>query len=149
MKKILTVLAILALALAACGDGGNTTGNGSENGKTTLTIKNSSDYNSLEILYGSVEFGTVARGAEVTKEVGDGTRYISILFHYDLGFSSGERFLRVNEAITCDEGKNTQFTINNNTIITIPGGYKGENKDEIGSLKNVVEAMLNYFREQE
>jgi len=147
MKKIFTVLAIFALVLAGCGDK-DTSDDGNGNGTTTgttLTIKNTSDYNGMEISYGNVDFGTIARGGEAAKKVSEGTKYISIIFHSDFG----ERFLRVNEAITCEEGKNTQFTISNNTVITIPGGYKGENKDETGSLKNIIDSMLNYFREQE
>jgi len=153
MKKLFTaavIFAIFALGLAGCGDA-----NQSGNVKTTLTIKNLSDYNNLQFLYGTIDFGVMARGSEVTKEVSEGIKYINIRYSLVvLEDSSNNKFIvegiwRVNEVINCEEGKNTQFTISNNTLVTAPGGYKGDNKDETDSLKNIIESMLNYYREQQ
>jgi hypothetical protein len=141
MKKLFAVTVIFALALAGCGDSAD---NGNGNGKTTLTIRNLSDYSNLEINYGDANFGTLARGGEVTKEVSEGTRYAGIHYRSELI----ECYFRTNEAITCEEGNNTSFILTNDTIITMPYGYKaGDDSAITGGLKSVIEAMLLYFQE--
>jgi len=151
MKKIFVVLIAFTLVFAACSNDEDTSNNGNgNNGKTTLTIKNLSDY-SLKISYGSVDFGLMNRGGEITKEVDDGIRYLEIVIHIDHNSGYAECYLRANEAINCEEGRNTQFTITNNTVVTLPGGVKfEETKDDLtGNLKDVIETLLSYYREQD
>ena len=151
MKKFFTVLAIFALVLAGCDNGNppdNENNNNSGNNKTTLTIKNLSDY-SLKISYGIVDFGLMNRGGEISKEVDDGIRYLEIVIHIDYSYGYAECHVRVKEAINCEEGKTTQFTITNNTIVTLPGGVKFEEAkgDETGNLKDVIETLSSYYNE--
>jgi hypothetical protein len=155
MKKFLVVLVIFVLVLAACGDGGNSTSNGDANnnnnsengngnGKTTLTIKNLSDY-SMNPSYGTFDLGQLTRGGEITKEVDDGIRYLEIVIRYDHEYGYGLLYMRVKEAINCEKGRNTQLIITNNTIVTVPGGDKfEEHMDDItGNLKDVIETLIN------
>jgi hypothetical protein len=139
MKKLFALAVIFALVLAGCDDGnGNNNGDGS--GETTLTVKNLSDYGKLNITYGSIEFYGIGRGENSTKTVSTGTRYVNII--YDLP-SYGDCLFVTNEAITCEEGKNTQFTITNDTIISIWNGYDGM-RNTTGSLKSVIQDLLNW-----
>jgi len=147
MKKLFTVMAIFALVFAGCqtddNDKGKGDGNNNGSGKTTLTIKNLSDY-SMKTSYGTLDLGELTRGGEITKEVDDGIRYLEIVIRYDDEYGYGLLYMRVKEAINCEEGKNTQLTITNNTIVTVPGVVKFEETidDITGNLKDVTETLI-------
>jgi len=131
MKKITTAIIVFALLLTACDDGNN---NGN---KTTLTITNMNIIGLIEVTYGSVDFGLIGQltTESVTKDVTAGTRYAYITDHYyfteaDLsGFNLAAHnqtcscpVYRTN-SITCEEGKNTQFNLTRNTVVTLIEGF--------------------------
>ena len=150
MKNTFALTAILTLVLASCGDGNNHS-NGDDNksnSKTTLTVINMALGN-FELTYGTVVF-KFTDSDEVTKEVNAGTNFVYIndlvLTNYmkELGIS-GEATYRTVESITCEKDKNNLFTLMDNTIVTIPGGYKGSG-DITDTMKNVQDILLEYLR---
>jgi len=81
---------------------------------TTLTINNMSSYNIFNVEYGSFEFGSINNGKEKTKEVTSGSRYVTFYLYDDIE----ETRCRINQVLTCEESKNNEITIINNTLIT-------------------------------
>jgi len=138
MKKLLTVLAIFALAFAGCG-GGNEDGNDNNNDngnngtttKTTLTINNMSGYNLKNVEYASVNFGNINAGKDVTKDVTSGSRYI----FFSLQSINGDVACRTDEIFTCEEGKQNASTITINTTVTLANG------DKKSTLKNLYDEL--------
>lgn len=120
MKKLFAVLAILVLVLAGCGDkdtsdDGKGNGNGTMSG-TTLTIKNTSDYDFINVIYGTTTFGAIASGASQTKGVAANSSK-PISFFLNLTHIESGTQCQTSE-FSCDEGKNRQITINNSTTVT-------------------------------
>ena len=153
MKKLFAVLIIFTLVLAACDE---EDGNGDENGDTTLTVINSSDYNNLEISYGDTEFGIMKRGDEVTKKVSAGTKFIYIHVEFFFqntevikkGFVSIIQGFEANEVLTCEEGKNNQFNFTSNTVVTMRGGDTGyieSGRIKTGSVRDILASIEQYY----
>jgi len=152
MKKLLTALAIFALIFAACDDG-----NG--NDETTLTIINLSDFADLQFSFGDTVFTAMARGGEATKKVSAGTKYVTVSVEYffqnkvltDLGYLSISQHFEVNEVLTCEEGKNNQFTFTNNTVVTMISGIGSDSEYKnfvgltTGTLRNILNSIEQYF----
>ena len=110
MKKFLVLAAILALVLAGC----DNSDGGVKGNKTTLTIRNLTDYTLWAIQYGTVTFPSIGIGGDQTRDVSDGVRYVYFVM---IGNSGGEGFYRT-DAVTCEEGKNTELILTNNTLVT-------------------------------
>jgi hypothetical protein len=156
MKKLFALVAIFALVFTACGDedkpengNGNTTG-------TTLTIKNTSDYNNLVFFWGDTEFEEMNRGQEFTKTVSAGTRYILFEAGYtfqnteliEMGFLGIHQLFEVKDVFTCEEGENNQFNFTNTTVVTVRGGDSGHQASggtTTGTLNNIFLSIENYY----
>jgi len=162
MKKLLVVLAISMLCLAACptddNDGDDGDGKGGK-GDTTLTIINSSDLANLYFWFGDVEFSDLDRGAEDTQKVSAGTKYVTVALEYffqnkavtDLGYISVSQHFEINEVVTCEEGEKNQFTFTNSTIVTMDGGdsgFKNSGGLTTGTLKNILNSIEQYYLTQ-
>jgi len=158
VKKLLTVLAVFALALAGCGDGTSEDPGkkNDDNGKTTLTITNSSNYGGLVFSFGTTDFGSINRGSSSTKDISAGTRYISVIAEYDFqnpvviekGFGSVQQMFEVNEVFTCEDGKSNQFNFTNNTVVTMIGGdsgYRDAGGLTTGTLAAIFTGIENYY----
>ncbi|WP_461255751.1 hypothetical protein [Treponema sp. R80B11-R83G3] len=120
MKKIFTMIAIFTLILAAC-DNGDSSGNGNGDG-TTLTIRNVSDYDFKNVVYGSTTFGAIASGASQTKGVAANTSkpisfFLNLNYIYD-----GYGVQCQTAALACDSGNNREITIDNSTTVTTNDG---------------------------
>ena len=156
MKKLFAVLAICAMALAACPtDDENGGGGNGSNGQTTLTIVNSSDFANLNFSYGDVEFSALGRGGESTKTVSAGTRFIYVSIEYtfqdpaliEMGIIGIHQMFEVNSVFTCEEGKNNQFNFTNATVVTMIGGdtgYRDSGGLTTGTLRNILTGIENY-----
>ena len=123
MKKVISiVLAVtFAMVIAGCGTG-DKNGDDEGDGRTTLTIKNTSDYDFTGIEYSSIDFGSINSKKEKKLEVPSNTSK-PISFTLVLSHIS-ETVLCTTDPVTCDEGKNRTITISNNTtlkdLITAP-----------------------------
>jgi len=115
-RKIFAVLITFALIFAAC-----------EEVTTTLKINNLSDYPLLSVEFSAVDFGAIKSGKDVSKEVSGGTKYIYFVLQTN---TSGMIRCRT-EPVTCEENKNNEVIIINNTIITIT---TAEESDTLGNI---------------
>jgi len=134
MKKFLTILSILTLALAGCEDGttpDNTT-NDTTPAATTLNINNLSDYALFAVEYSSIDFGTIYSGKDVDKEVSAGTKYV----FFSLQTVNGRVRCRT-EAFTCEDGVKNSFTITNNSVVTTTV------TERTNTLRNLVDTLNN------
>jgi len=157
MKKFFAILAIFALVFAGCDSGtSEDSGKKNGNGKTTLTIANSSDYGGLIFSFGTIGFGSINRGSSGTKDVSAATRYISVIAEYNFqdpaviekGFESVQQMFEVNEVFTCEDGKSNQFNFTNNTVVTMIGGdsgYRDAGGLTTGTLAAIFTGIENYY----
>ena len=166
MRKLFAVMFAFALVFTACDDGSDS-GNGNNNnsssnntntnGQTSLTIVNSSDFNSLNFLYGDADFGVMNRGQEVTKPVAAGTKFINFILEYsfqsieliEMGIVSIHQMFEVNEVLTAEVGINNRFNFTNNTVVTLIGGDSGYRESgglTTGTLRNIVSGIENYYK---
>jgi hypothetical protein len=131
MKNFFVVAAIFALVLAGCDNGD---GDEKSASKTTLTVKNVSDFDFENVEFASVRLGKLIRGREVSKEVAAGTGYVYVskIIGAEQGLEYGMLNFRT-EAITCEEGEDYQFALSNNSVIT------DMDVSETGTLKSIIE----------
>ena len=128
MKKLFALLIAFALVFVACE---------TEPEKTTLTINNLSDYPLISVEFSGVDFGTIGSGKDITKKVDPGTKYIYFVL---LTNTSGTMRCKT-EPVTCEDKKDNEIIITNNTIITIT---TTEESDTLGNIckKYDVKGML-------
>jgi len=161
MKRLITALIILVMVLTSC-DNGNDNEDGSDNvNKTTLTVINMNFLGYCEVAYGDVNFDLVHNDEE-TKTVSSGARYAYITNHY---FTEAEYYAGLilamhnltckcpvfrTETITCEEGKNTEFGLTKNTVVTLISGF-GYDKfgDTTGTIESIAGNIDDYYLENE
>jgi hypothetical protein len=114
MKKLLMLAVIFALVFAGCKVEPDETEETIEV-STTLKINNLSDYPLLSVEFSAVDFGTIKSGKDVTKEVNAGTKYI----YFVLQTSTSGIIRCRTEPVTCEDKKDNEIIMVNNTIITI------------------------------
>ena len=126
----------IILLLVSC-DNENLDNNNTDNlvSKTTLSINNMSSYNIYYVEYGSVVFGNISNGKDITKEVIAGSRYVTFYLYADIK----ETRCRINQILTCEEGKINEITITNNTIIT---RFIDDNSN---TLKNIFDILPVFY----
>jgi len=121
MKKLFVLMAILALALAACGDkdtsddgnNGNNNNSGNTSG-TTLTIKNTSDYDFKKVEYNMTSFGAIDSGKTQNKGVSaNASKPVTFVLDH-----AGPELKCQTSAFSCDAGQNREITIDNDTTVT-------------------------------
>ncbi len=163
MKRLITALIILTLILTACGNGngnGNDKGEGNGSGnQTTLTVINMNFTGYCEVEFGDAKFDLV-HNTEVTKTVNAGSRYVFITYHY---FTTDEYYagrilathnLTCNcpvfrtEMITCEEGKNTEFGLTRNSVVTLISGFGYDKFGDVpGTLDAIARNIDDYYLE--
>jgi hypothetical protein len=132
MKKLLLLAAIFALVFTSC-----PTDDEKKSKSTTLKINNLSDYPLISVEFSAVDFGTLGSGKDVTQKVDPGTKYIYFAL---LTNTSGTMRCKT-EPVTCEDKKDNEIIITNNTIITIT---TTEESDTLGNIckKYDVKGML-------
>ena len=117
MKKVISIVlsVIFAMVIAGC-ETGDKNGNDEVDGRTTLTIKNTSEYNFTNVEYSSIDFGSINSNKEKKVEVPSNTTK-PISFTLVLSHIS-ETVLCTTDPVTCDVGKNRTITISNNTNVS-------------------------------
>jgi len=159
MKRLITALIILTVILTACGNG-NDNGSGSGD-QTTLTVINMNFTGYCEVEFGDVKFDLV-HNTEVTKTVNAGSRYVFITYHY---FTTDEYYagrilathnLTCNcpvfrtEMITCEEGKNTEFGLTRNSVVTLISGFGYDKFGDVpGTLDTIARNVDDYYLEED
>jgi hypothetical protein len=125
---------VLALTLTACPNPGGEGGNDDPppNTKTTLKINNLSGYTLPSVEYAGVSFGDIRSGSIAEQEVPAGTQ--SLFF---TGKSAnGDQRIKLRDVVICEENKNTEVTINDNSVIVL---VESENTD---TLKIIFDTMF-------
>jgi len=144
MKNFFALLTTFALVFSACGNGSETDNENNNNGKTTLTITNlATSLSNFEITYGNIVF-RFSNTDKITQEVDAGDNYLYI---NDLVLTDYMKSLKVKgEAVyktsllTCEKGKNNQFVIMDNTVVTLLGNFtsSGEATDTIKNVQGII-----------
>jgi len=120
MKKLFAILIAFALVFTACKE---------EPEETTLKINNLSDYPLISVEFSAVNFGTIGSGKDVTKKVNAGTKYI----YFALQTNTSNMIRCKTESVTCEDKKDNEIIMVNNTIITIT---TTEESDTLGNICN-------------
>jgi len=160
MKNYIYILFAFLFVVFACDNNNSET----STPKTTLSISNLNFVGYIEVTYGSVDFGFYGNTSKVTKEVSPGTYNIFITSHVFYNddeyrdYFAGSNMLNHKLSCTCpvfrtntvisEEGKNNQFNITKNTIVTFISGYGYNNAEEvIGPIQDVSDNLTNNYYE--
>jgi hypothetical protein len=129
MKKLFALLIAFALVFASCEEKTEEEPEETIEVPTTLKINNLSDYPLLSVEFSAVNFGTIGSGKDVTKVVNAGTKYI----YFVLQTSTNEMIRCKTESVTCEDKKDNEIIMVNNTIITIT------TTEESDTIRNICE----------